>query len=286
MTAPTPQLKNIRFKDISVVVLSIEHESRVLIRWALEPTAQNLRNLKFHVDRGESPTEYEEIAGPLSAYGLYEYVDTTANLIDLNKVYYYRVRAVEDGGSVFTSQETTWDGNLDLVGLYVNEEHLFEMRWVDGVPALIYKKIHDGTYCTECWDNVLKRVTKSNCQVCYGTGRVGGYYPPYEAWMKFEPDPKLEQVVDWGRRQTGQTDILFTSYPLLTPDDIIVELKPNRFWKVERVQYPEKNRTILLQAARLNAVSLSDIEYKIAVPEDRRRYMCDQMAQREKEREF
>jgi hypothetical protein len=53
MTCGQTQLKNIRFKSLSVMVLSIEHTSRVLVRWQLEPTAQNLRNLKFFVDRGE-----------------------------------------------------------------------------------------------------------------------------------------------------------------------------------------------------------------------------------------
>lgn len=292
MATVKPQLKNIRFANISVMILSIEHVSRVLIRWKLEPTAQDLRNIKFYLDSGESPTAFRQLNGEgLSSRGLYEYVDETANLIDVNKVLYYRVRAVEESPDglalqTFTSQEMTWDGGLDLVGLYVAEEHLFEMRWVDGVPSMIFKKIHDGTYCPECWDNILKRVTKSNCTVCYGTGRLGGYYPPIDAWMKFEPDPKMEQVVEWGKRQASQTDIVFTNYPLLSPDDIIVELKSNRFWKVENVRYPEKNRTILLQMARLNAVSLTDIEYKITVPEDRRRLLVDQMESREREREF
>lgn len=292
MSCDTTQLKGLRFKNISVIILTIEHISQVLVRWSLEPTAQDLRNLRFYVDRGESPTAFEQLnAEGLPANGLYEFVDQTANLYDLNKVLYYRVRAVEQSPEglplqTFTSQETTWDGDLDLIGLYINEEHYFEMRYVDGVPAMIFKKIHDGTYCPDCWDTVLKRVTRSNCRTCYGTGRLGGYYPPMDAWMKFEPDPKMEQIAEWGKRQVGQTDIMFTNYPLLTPDDIIVELKPNRFWKVESVRYPEKNRTILLQMARLNAVSTSDVEYKINVPEDRRRALCDQMESREKEREF
>lgn len=293
MTCCKPQLKNIRFANISVMILSIEHVSRVLIRWKLEPTNQDLRNLRFHVDRGESPSAFEQItATGISPQMMPEYVDYTANLFDMNKVYYYRVRAVElatDGVTVlqsFNSIETTWDGDLDYVGLFVVEEHMFEARWIDGVPAMIYRKIHDGVYCPQCWDNILKRVTQSNCTTCYSTGRFGGYYPPIDAWMKFEPDPKVEMVADWGKKQSSQTDILFTNYPLLSPDDIIVEVKPNRFWKVENVRYPEKNRTILLQMARLNAVNLTDVEYKIVVPEDRRRMLVDQMESREKEREF
>lgn len=284
-------LKNIRFKKVSVVVLSIEHISRVLVTWELEPTAQNLSNLKFFIERGESPSEFSTLNHDgVSSRAPFEYVDYTSNLIDTDKVYYYRVRAVEFCNGVqtqdFVSYSTTRDGDLDLVGLYVVEEHLFAHRYVYGVPAMIFKKIRDGVYCPECWDKVLKRCTVSNCKTCFGTGRLHGYYPPIEVWMSFEPEPKVEQVVDWGRRQPSQTDVQFTNYPILSCDDLIVELKPNKLWKVSRVQYPEKNRTIMLQILRLDAVGQTDIEYKLEVPEDRKRVLVAQLEEREKEREF
>jgi len=273
------------------MVLSIEHTSRVLVRWQLEPTAQNLRNLRFFVDRGESPNEFQQLnAEGISAYDMYEYVDYTANLFDLNRMYFYRIRAVEiiDGNPVqtFASHETTWDGDLDNTGLFIIEENYFEHRWIDGVPVMVFKKRHDGTYCPECWDTVLKRVTSSSCTTCYGTGRLDGYYPPIEAWMKFEPDPKVETITEIGLRQSSQTSAMFTNYPLITPDDVVVELKPNRFWKVENVTYPEKTRTIVLQTLKLNAVSTSDVEYKVPVPEGRRRIMVSQMEERDAQMEF
>lgn len=292
MTCNLTQLQNIRFKSISVVVLSIEHISRVLIKWSLEGTGQDLKNLKFYVDRSESPNEFRQLNPVgISSSSVYEFVDETANLLDINKVLYYRVRAVEeavDGTPLqtFTSGVTTWDGDLDLVGLYIVEEHWFALRWVYGVPVMIFKRRHDGTYCPNCFDLILKRVTKSNCTTCFGTGTMGGYYPPIESWMSFEPDPKVEGVVEWGKKQQSQTDIQFINYPLLSPEDIIVELKSNRFWKVESVRYPEKNRTIVLQMARLDAVGPSDVEYKILVPEERRKVLVAQLEEREKEREF
>ena len=66
---------------------------------------------------------------------------------------------------------------------------------------------------------------------------------------------QIEQVVQWGRRQIGQVDIQFTNYPLLNPDDILVELQPNKVWKVENVRAPEKNRAVMLQMVRLNTVN-------------------------------
>lgn len=284
-------LRRIEFAEISVTILSIEHISRVRVGWRLAKSAQNLSRLRFFIDRGESPSEMLQLnAEPLTIGDLPEYVDFTANLKDLNKIYYYRVRAVEYEGDTpvqtFTSKETTWDGDLDLVGIYVVDEHLFAMRWVFGVPAMVYKKRREGTYCPECWDQVLKRVTKSSCQTCYGTGRIGGFYPPIDVWMSFEPDPRVEQVTEWGKRQPTQTDIMFTNYPLLNNDDVILELKPNRFWKVSNVRGPEKNRTVMLQFARLDAINPSDVEQRLDVPEARKLALLAEAEKREKTREF
>lgn len=291
MTCTPSQLKNIRFRATSVMVLSLE-PTRVLIRWEIEPTAQNLSSLKFYVDRTLSPNEWEQLnAEPVSAFGVYEYVDYSATITDLHKIYYYRVRAVEESAEglvlqTFTSKENTWDGDLDLVSLYIVEEHLFAHRWVYGVPAMVFKKKADSAYCPACWDTVLKRVIRSNCTTCFGTGRIGGYFPPIDVWMSFEPDPKMEEVTELKLKQHSRTTAQFTNYPLLTPDDMIVELKPNRYWKVASVQYTEKNRTIFLQFPQLSAVNLTDVEYLVPVPEDRRRVMVSQHEAREKEREF
>ena len=155
-----------------------------------------------------------------------------------------------------------------------------------GVPTMIFKKKRDGQHCPECWDEILKRVTKSNCTTCYGTGKLGGFYPPYEAWMNFEPDPKVTQVAEWGQRQSSQTDIQFTNYPLLSDGDVIVEMKNDRRWKVSNIRYPEKNRTTKLQIARVDAVNPSDIEYRVDISEPRRKALLDEAEAREKEREF
>lgn len=285
------KLKNIVITPLSVQVLSIERISRVLIKWDLAETRQNLKDLKFFVDRGESPSEMKQLnTEGIPAVALREFVDVTAHLQDLQKVYYYRVRAVEYQGDVavqtFTSDASTWKGNHDLVGIYVVDEHLFLERWVAGVPVMIYKKRRDGGRCPECWDAVLQRVTKDNCTTCYGTGKFGGYYPPIEAWMVIEPDPKVAQVADWGRAQPNQTDIQFTNYPLLSIDDVIVEMKLDRRWKVSNVRQAEKNRTAMLQIMRVSAINPTDVEHKVAVDEGRRKALVAELEARNEEREF
>lgn len=285
------RLKDLRFETATVQILSTDRVPRVLVRWKLYKTAQNLNSLKFFIDRGESPSELtQQNQVGIGAYAITDYVDHTANLIDLHKVYYYRVRAVEFQGAVavqtFTSDVITWHGDLDLVGVYVVDEHLFLERYVAGVPVMIFKKRREGLNCPECWDNVLKRVTKSNCTTCYGTGRLGGYYPPIEAWMLIDPDPTLAQVTDWGRSQPDQVDVQFTNYPLLVDDDVIVEMRTDKRWKVSNVRQAEKNRTIVLQIFRVAAINPTDIEYAVQVDDARRQALVKELDDRKLEREF
>lgn len=289
------KLRNIEFQDVDVQILSIRTLPRIRISWSIKPTRQVLTNLKFFVDRGESPSEMKQVNSVgIPAYGVQEYIDGAVKLIDTEKVYYYQIRAVEffNGTPVqtFTSGPYTWEGDPDLVAMYVIEEHLFKHEFVSGTPMLIYKKLKEGPRCSECWDKVLKRVTKSNCSTCHGTGFMGGaeggYYAPIPHWVDFNPDPKQVQIAEFGARQPRQTDIEFTNYPILVPGDMLVELTVNRFWRVSNARTTEKNRVTMLQICRLDEINRSDIEYEIKIPDDVRKEMLDKLDQRNQRAEF
>lgn len=285
------RLRDIRFKNVNAQILAISNLSQILIQWELEPTTQDLRNLKFFIDRGESPSDLKQLnAEGIAHDDLYQYLDESGKIIDLQKIYYYRVRAVEFKSNIavqtFQTEPFTWDGDLDLVGIYVVEEHIFAHRYVYGLPTLIYKKKNEGATCPDCWDDVLHRVTSSNCKTCKGTGKLGGYYKPIDAWMGLEPDPNIVSIADWGLKQANQTDMQFVNYPLLKIGDLILEVKPHRWWRVVNCRFAEKNGTVMLQVARLDTVNRTDIEQTIDVPEDRRRALLKALDEREKEVEF
>lgn len=295
------KLQKISFKNFRAQIMSIEYIPRILVTWDLNPTMQNLKDLFFFIDRGESPEDLKQLnAVGIPANTLYEFMDLTSHIKDLSKVYYYRIRAAELANlgpnapinavrpilQTFSTPTFTWDGDLDLEGLYVVEEHLFAHRYVYGVPILVYKKMREGDRCTECWDEVLKRVTKSNCKTCHGTGRLGGYYDPIPAWMDFNPSPKTTQIADWGPKQSRQSDTQFTNYPILTEGDIVYECKPGKLHRVSNIRFTEKSRVIMLQVARVDEVNRSDIEYSIEIPHDIVDEMVHQLEERKEERVF
>ena len=151
---------------------------------------------------------------------------------------------------------------------------------------MIFQKRRSGTQCPDCWDEILKRVTASNCRTCFGTGKIDGYYPPIDAWMGFEASPDQAQVADFGVRQHSQTDIMFTNYPKLRIGDVIFEVKAHRFWRIANARYPEKNRAPTLQTVRVDEIKRSDIEYALQIDEARRKALLDALEERKKETEF
>ena len=286
------RLRNIAFESIGVRILSIEHITRVLVEWALRDTTQNLSNLRLQIQRSLDGNEWEPISANILSTEIPQFIDYTANLYDLHKIYYYRVIANEidpSSGDVLQSFESAvadTNGELDLTALYVIEEHLFAHRYVYGVPTLIYKKRVDGDRCIECWDPVLKKVTKSKCKTCFGTGRMEGYFPPIDAWMKIETPPKQSGVSEQGIVQIRRTMAEFTNYPELRPGDLIFEPQHHFFWNVTAVQGPEKNRSIVLQQLQLKAVNRSDIEYRLDIPQERVKVLLAELDSRNKEGEF
>lgn len=262
------------FKQTHVEVFSSGPPSLIEVSWEFEKSVIPASRYLIDIFRGESPEEMERIVSDLPAEVYSSFDDRTAKLRDNHRTYHYQIVAKNRRtGKQVKSEIQTWDGDLDYVGLYIVTEHNFKFRHVSGTPFFIFKKHTDGsTKCPDCWDPIAKRVTKSNCTSCHGTGNigkgVGGYYNPTYTWGDADPDAEIVQAAQWGRAEPTQTDIFMTNYPRLTVGDLVIELKTNKRWKVIRVADTEKRRTKMLQIVRLDLLEKDSIEYTIDVPKE------------------
>ena len=289
------KLRNIKFEDASARILSVERIHRILVSWKLGPTAQRLDNLVFYVERSESSEEWQTLNGePISATNsIYEYVDYTPMLFDQHKNYYYRIKAVEldpssgDPCQEFISDSFAVGRDIDHVSLYMIEELQFKYRYVSGVPILIYKKRRDGEACPVCWDPILKKVTRSNCQTCYGTGKLDGYYNPIEGWGDvLSPNVEQATIGQQGVIQPESRNMEFTNYPDIRVGDVIMEVEPHKFWYVTAKTSPTKSGIVITQSLQLTYVNRSDIEYKLPLPQDTISRLISELRERRDETEF
>lgn len=301
----------VSFHKFEAIPLSRD-PSKVLIQWELKPTKSSLVDFEFYIDRGDATSQIpafqhvtidgkpwtpltpttssdndRQIAGPINGLDFYQYVDLSTLLRNFHKVYYYRIRVrristqEEIGTSAFT-----WQGDLDLVGLYVVDEHNFLLEDTAGSPCLVYPRKRSGVNCTKCFDPIQKKRSNSFCVSCFGTNWEGGFYSPIDTFIDFNPSPDNTTIQQWGETQTNGTNLLMSNYPLLTNGDIIRELRENRLWRVTKCQHTEKRRTPMLQLCRVIEINPGDVEYKIPIDEAFMKAKIAQFEEMRKLREF
>lgn len=285
--------------------------AKVLIRWDIAPTRADLRDYEFYIDRGDgidqlpafqhvdidgktlsgsistSSTSQHQIAGPIPALDFLQFMDYTPLLRNLQKLQFYRIRLRK----ISTQEEIgtrpfSWQGDLDLVGLYIAEEHNFLLEDAVGVPCLVYVRRRGGVPCESCFDPIQKKRLQSHCQRCYGTNWVGGFFPPIDAYVDFSPSPQNTVIREWGESQPNETDMMISNYPEVSNGDIIRELRENRLWRVTRCTQTEKRRTPMLQFVRVVEINPGDVEYKIPIEESFLLQKISEFEEIRKKREF
>lgn len=205
------------------------------------------------------------ISRPINAADFPWYLDYSQSLQMLNKPVYYKIilRKISTQEHI-ESSVAALEGDLDIVGMYVVEEHNFLLEDVIGVPSLVYQRRRSGIQCTKCFDPIQKKRMISQCGTCYGTNWVGGFYNPIDCYIDFAPNPKTVQIQQWGEVQPNETQILMSNFPELSPGDIIREIRQGRLWRVTQVTETEKRRVPMLQFARVTEIKPGDIENSVA----------------------
>jgi hypothetical protein len=101
------------------------------------------------------------------------------------------------------------------------------------------------------------------------------------------PNPKNALITQWGEAQENMTRFLLANFPIISPGDVIRELRPNRMWRVgQRVNLTEKRRVTMLQFPEVSEIKPGDIEYKIPVDEQFLLAKIEEFETTKKRREF
>lgn len=196
------------------------------------------------------------------------FVDYSDELRNLIKLSYYRVRARhKKTQDEIVTQPFSWDGDIDLVGLYVVDEHNFLLSDVIGVPSLVYQRRRGGISCDACYDKIQRKRLSSSCTTCYGTNWKGGFFNPIDVYIDFSPNPKSVSIEAFGEFQQTETAALMSNFPIVAPGDIIMEVREKRLWRVTLVNETEKRRCPMLQFLKIMEVKPGDIEYKLPYDE-------------------
>lgn len=103
----------------------------------------------------------------------------------------------------------------------VNERNLWILKNT-GQLFDLYTRKYEGEKCTKCYDPIRGRAATTDCDVCYGTGFVGGYEPQFQLYVRQKP---------------AQTDLG------ITPEGYVYNNTPGA-WTISTIMI--KNRDILI----------------------------------------
>jgi hypothetical protein len=131
----------------------------------------------------------------------------------------------------------------------------------NGVDVAVLKRRHWGLRCRHCFDNLTKKVTKSKCIYCYGTGFEGGYFHPVRITGRFLAPNQEVTLTPQGKSDTRQIRFICSEQPIIDPDDILVEIATNQRYLVLAQTRTLLRRETVHQSIIASELSKDSAEY-------------------------
>jgi hypothetical protein len=120
------------------------------------------------------------------------------------------------------------------------ECYVYMRRWASDYPLGVPCK------CTDTSDADADFRGRGRCSLCFGTGIVGGYYPPINILLRFneKPSKKFDGAV-YGLKVSQTYDAWTLPEPILRVGDLIVRKFDGNKYVVDEVQVSGAFRSIL-----------------------------------------
>lgn len=198
------------------------------VDWSILPTNDDLQEWQFYLERSEAEAgPFKVVAGPL--VDRYHVRDNTTPQISLNRVLFYRVRAVNVSRHIeLISAVADRDGEEDLIAAEIGSlEYLLFTEFV-GTRSWLFPRRTFGQRCPGCWDDVLGKRLDDSCPVCFGTGFSGGYHYPIEFFGQFDQAPLSDQVSTITHHQQVPVSFRCQASPNVVPGDLVITYKNQR----------------------------------------------------------
>ena len=266
----------ISVKDIRVYTIT---RDSLTISWEYQNTTESLAEYTVQVFRSESEAgPFTAISEKLNAQSTSSFYDLTVNLYNKYRDYHYRVRAEKISDNSYLDYGST-DISLVLEGknpggvvleAFPDLEAVEAIRRFDltlkeyiGRKILVLNSRTTGTRCTNCWDNLKRRRTISDCSTCYGVGLVGGYYSPKLTYGCKPPETLKNQITAIFEMQPNDIVMWISSRPRVKPRDLIIA--EDRRFRVVGIQRSEKLWALTRQTVQLREITKDQVEYRISI---------------------
>jgi len=237
------------------------------IQWTVDDREGHLGSVD--ILRATTPDgTFQEIASGLTSR-IFTYHDTEAALHGFTTRYWYAVRAtssINPSEKVISEPKTVeyaLEGHRAKIARKARRDLRVQLEKLNGVPLLVIKKKRFGPRCPECYNLATGESVFSNCNTCFGTTYEGGYHEPIKVYGKLDPVVIQPTLGTSGISESAVTGLTIVDYPEVDNEDVIVELRTNRRFKVLRRMVTESSRVLVHQDLQVSELSRSAVEYNI-----------------------
>jgi len=176
------------------------------------------------------------------------FVDTVIRRYNMVSDIWYRVRAVlkdpdaiEDD-IIYTSVPTQLMGALTdrayLVGKTIVKAFYTKLKKGGGQQGFLLKRKIWGTRCPTCTDFDVETIINGSCQVCYGTGIIGGFYEGIEFWiMPTTVMNRARKPSEIGTTDDYSITAECVAYPWIDAYDIWVDAKTDERFLIKSINH-------------------------------------------------
>lgn len=257
------------------------YPSRVFLQWDVQSDESGM----FFVDvmrAGGPEGPWEPMATGLQ--DAYNYVDETfaapvaggsrtrepLSLFSLARSVYYLVQVTPPSGlgAMFSSLPTPVEPGLDRRTRLLKRKLLRDLSMafkLQGVPLALLKRRRWGTRCPVCWDKTLNESTIEHCGTCFGTSFLGGFWTPVRAFGRREAAAVQTSLTSHGESDVKIADFILLDYPALTYKDLVVDLRSNDRYEVQRTSPTEMRGVTVHQKLVSSLLARTSIEYRVPV---------------------
>jgi len=239
----------------------------VFVQWTIEDPENS--SYYFEVLRSGSPSGPFEVVSGIIPDTTFSFLDSGVSQLGLSSKAWYAIKVTPASGPAnsFVSKPVSpgreWEGLKGRLGRKARHDLAVLLEKLNGVPLLAIKRRRFGQRCTVCYNSRTKDSVFSNCDNCYSTSFAGGYHDPVKTWGKVDP-----VVVNQGMDLTGVTEtamfgITMPDYPMMEPEDLIVETRTNRRFVVKQKVSTEHRRVCVHQDLQVSELSRADAAYRL-----------------------
>lgn len=242
-----------------------------LISWGLRRTFCDPGPYAFEVQWAETPRgQWHTVeTGPLT--DTYFAIDGHKRMCSKEMESYYRIMLTTPTASYLSfakGSNSYWKKRDWLLGREICRKERLLMRKFTGWEGYVLKRKIWGEKCPRCADFDSDEVGEGKCPVCFGTGKIGGYwegYPTYAYNMEGGPTQfkELDDTVGM-KEDIGIKSMRMLAYPHLSTNDIFVHEESGRRYYIRPVNIAAEIKGVpIVYVVTLKLAPFTDVAYEV-----------------------